>query len=82
MVSLPLAQEVGADALTEKAREHGLAALAITRVFHVAALWPEVETLAERGLVAFAFTGLDSFCCPRRWYQTAVWNQPDGIRLA
>ena len=60
----PLAQEVGADALTEKARAHGLAALAITRVFHVAALWPEVETLAERGLVAFAFTGSIRFVAP------------------
>ena len=60
----PLAQEVGADALTEKARQHGLAALAITRCSHVAALWPEVEVLAERGLVAFAFTSAICFVAP------------------
>ncbi len=60
----PLAQEVGADALTEKAHEHGLGALAITRCLHVAALWPEVERLAERGLVAFAFTGSIRFVAP------------------
>ena len=60
----PLAQEVGADPLTEKAREHGLAGLAITNVCHVAALWPEVERLAERGLVAFAFTSSIKFVAP------------------
>ena len=60
----PLAQEVGADALTDRAREHGLAALAITRCSHVAALWPEVEVLAERGLVAFAFTSAICFVAP------------------
>ena len=60
----PLAQEVGADALSEKAHQHGLGALAITRCSHVAALWPEVETLAERGLVAFAFTAAICFVAP------------------
>lgn len=60
----PLAQEVGANALIKKAHEHGLAALAITRCSHVAALWPEVETLAEQGLVAFAFTSAICFVAP------------------
>ena len=60
----PLAQALGADPLTEKAREHGVAALAIAECCHVAALWPEVERLAERGLVAFAFTSAICFVAP------------------
>jgi delta1-piperideine-2-carboxylate reductase len=60
----PLALEVGAAALEEKARSQGIAALAITDCHHFAALWPETERLAARGLVAFAFTGSNSFVAP------------------
>ncbi len=52
----PLSHETGLPLLAEAAREHGMAALAIVRTHHFAALWPEAEALAERGLVAFAFT--------------------------
>lgn len=52
----PLALEVGRAPLAAKAREQGIAALAIVDVYHFAALWPEVEALADEGLVAFAFT--------------------------
>ena len=60
----PLALEVGAAALEKKARSQGIAALAITDCHHFAALWPETERLAARGLVAFAFTGSNSFVAP------------------
>jgi hypothetical protein len=47
-----LAFERGMPLLVEKARANGIAALALNHVVHFAALWPEVEMLAEQGLVA------------------------------
>ena len=52
----PLALEIGRAPLAKAARETGMAALAITRTHHFAALWPETQALAELGFVAFAFT--------------------------
>ena len=60
----PLALEVGADPLAEKASAQGIAAQAILNTFHIGALWPEVERMAERGLVAFAFTSSICFMAP------------------
>jgi len=57
----PLALKVGLPALTEKAHEQGIAALAINNAYNIAALWPEVEHLAENGLVAMAFTAANAF---------------------
>ena len=66
----PLALQLGRAPLAEKARQQGIAALAIINSYHFAALWPEVEALAEMGLVAFAFTCTRSFVAP------AGGNQP------
>ena len=52
----PLALERGRDALIEAARENGIAAMALVNLHHFAALWAEVEPIAEAGLVAMAFT--------------------------
>ena len=52
----PLALEAGRAPLAAKARSQGVAALALNDIHHFAALWPEVEALAEQGLCAFAFT--------------------------
>ncbi len=60
----PLALQKGLPLLADKARHHGIAALAIHNVYNIAALWPEVETLAEQGLVAFAFTAANAFVAP------------------
>ena len=60
----PLALERGCPVLAERAAQHGIAALAIHEVYNVAALWPEVEWLAEQGLVAFAFTAAMSYVAP------------------
>ena len=60
----PLALKVGLPALTEKAHEQGIAALAINNAYNIAALWPEVEHLAENGLVAMAFTAANAFVAP------------------
>lgn len=60
----PLALEMGLGPLEKKAKELGIAALAIHRACNIAALWPEVETLCERGLVAFAFTASNACVAP------------------
>ena len=60
----PLALRLGCMPLAEKARRHGIAALAVTRIYHFAALWPEVETLASQGLVALACTAAMSYVAP------------------
>ena len=60
----PLALQIGCAPLAEKTRRHGIAALAVTRIYHFAALWPEVEALATQGLVAFAFTAAMSYVAP------------------
>jgi len=60
----PLALQTGLDPLADMAKSRGIAALAIHKVYNIAALWPEVEALAERGLVAFAFTAANAYVAP------------------
>lgn len=60
----PLALKVGREPLAEAARQNGIAALAITRTHHFAALWIETSALAEMGLCAFAFTSYAPFVAP------------------
>jgi len=60
----PLALQMSAEPLIDKARSNGIAALAINNVYHIAALWPEVERIAECGLVAFAFTAAMPYVAP------------------
>jgi delta1-piperideine-2-carboxylate reductase len=52
----PLALRRCRDPLAALAADQGIAALALVRTHHFAALWIEVEALAELGLAAFAFT--------------------------
>jgi delta1-piperideine-2-carboxylate reductase len=54
----------GMPLLVDKARANGIAALALNNVVHFAALWPEVEALAEQGLVALAFTPSHAWVAP------------------
>ncbi|CAN7725956.1 Ldh family oxidoreductase [Variovorax paradoxus] len=60
----PLALEVGDELLAKRAQETGIAALAVNNALNVAALWPEVERLANRGLVAFAFVAAAPYVAP------------------
>ena len=60
----PLALDVGRAPLKERAERSGIAALAITRTHHFAALWIEVAALAEQGLCAFAFTSATPAVAP------------------
>jgi LDH2 family malate/lactate/ureidoglycolate dehydrogenase len=59
-----LAFEAGRGLLVEKTRRNGIAALALNNVVHFAALWPEVEWLADEGLVALAFTPSHAWVAP------------------
>ena len=52
----PLALKQAINPLADCANENGIAAMALIRVHHFAALWIEIEALANRGLAAFAFT--------------------------
>ncbi|SAL22078.1 malate/L-lactate dehydrogenase [Caballeronia sordidicola] len=59
-----LAFEMGSRVLVQKARQTGIAALAINNCFHFSALWPEVEFLASEGLAALAMTPSHSWVAP------------------
>jgi len=52
----PLAHQVGIPVLAEATKKTGVGVLAITHVHHMAALWPEVEAVAEHNLVGLACT--------------------------
>jgi delta1-piperideine-2-carboxylate reductase len=54
----------GLPMLVDKARAFGIAAMALNRVVHFAALWPEVEALADAGLAALAFTPSHAWVAP------------------
>lgn len=60
----PAALHAGFEPVMAKAEQRGIAALAIHNVYNIAALWPEVEHLAQNGFVAFAFTGANAFVAP------------------
>lgn len=75
----PLSLQLGADPLTEKARSNGIAALAINNAYHIAALWPELERLAERGLAAFAFTAAMSYVAPAGGTKPLFGTNPMGF---
>lgn len=72
--------------LIEKAKAHGIAALALNNVVHFAALWPEVEELADAGLVALAFTPSHAWVAPAGGAEPVFgtnpiafgWPRPDG----
>lgn len=50
----PLAIEMGIPVLAKAADELGIAAMSVRHCHHFAALWPEVEMLATRGLMGIA----------------------------
>lgn len=60
----PLALNIGRAPLVKAARRQGIAAMPVVNAYHFAALWYEVEALAEQGLVAFAFVNSRSYVAP------------------
>ncbi len=55
------ALELAKPALMERAREQGVALLAIRNSHHFSALWPDVEPFADEGLLALSM--VNSFAC-------------------
>jgi delta1-piperideine-2-carboxylate reductase len=72
----PLAFEVGSRVLAQKARQQGVAAMAINRCYHFSALWPEVEWLAEQGLVALALTPSHAWVAPAGGTRPVLGTNP------
>ncbi|KQO07822.1 Ldh family oxidoreductase [Sphingomonas sp. Leaf242] len=71
-----LAFERGRPVLAERARAYGIAAMALNNVVHFAALWPEVEALAEDGLVALAVTPSHAWVAPAGGTQPVFGTNP------
>ncbi len=60
----PMVLKIGLPELIKLAKETGVAVLAITNSHHMAAMWPETETIAESGLVGFACTSYMPMVAP------------------
>jgi len=60
----PLALEVMRDPLIAMTRAQGIAMCGVIRTHHFAALWPEVEMLADAGLVGMAMTQAMPYVAP------------------
>ncbi len=60
----PMVLKAGLPALIKLAKETGVAVLAITNSHHMAAMWPETESIAEAGLVGFACTSYMPMVAP------------------
>ncbi|ESQ91329.1 oxidoreductase [Asticcacaulis sp. AC460] len=81
-----LAYETGRPVLIDKAKTVGLAALAINHCYHFSALWPEVEAIAEAGLVAMAMTPSHAWVAPHGGTKGVfgtnplafAWPRPEG----
>ena len=59
-----LAFEIGLPSLVEKTRAYGIGLLAINHCVHFAALWPEIEAITAKGLVALACTPNHAWVAP------------------
>ena len=72
----PLAMKIGRPALIEKAKSQGIATLGIANSAHFAALWPDVEPLADAGLVAMNFVNSRAFVAPAGGKQAVFGTNP------
>ncbi|MGB7183927.1 MAG: Ldh family oxidoreductase [Burkholderiaceae bacterium] len=75
----PLAHARCLGPLGEAARKNGLAVLAITHTHHFAALWPEVETLAEQGLCALTCVSYKPSVAPAGGTKAFFGTNPIGF---
>ena len=60
----PTSIEIGVPVLAAAAKSMGVAAMAMTNIYHFAALWPEVEALAEDSLIGMACVCTYPFVAP------------------
>ncbi len=75
----PLGQKIAHDALVGCARAQGIAAVALTNMFHIAAMWPEVEDLANEGLCAMAMTASYPYVAPAGGIKALYGTNPIGF---
>jgi len=75
----PLGQKLGHQPLVECARKNGIAALAFTNMYHIAAMWPEVEALANDGLCAIAVTASYPYVAPAGGIKSLFGTNPMGF---
>ncbi len=75
----PLGQHIAHDPLVECARQNGIAALALTNMYHIAAMWPEVEAFANEGLCAIAVTASYPYVAPAGGLQALFGTNPMGF---
>jgi len=75
----PVGHEVGHQAVADCARDNGIAALAFVNMYHISAMWPEVEKLAEEGLCAFAFTASYPYVAPAGGIKPLYGTNPMGF---
>ncbi len=71
-----LAFEEAAPVLIDKARKHGIAAMAINRCYHFSALWPEVERFSAAGLAAMAMVPSHSWVAPAGGNRGSLGTNP------
>jgi delta1-piperideine-2-carboxylate reductase len=75
----PLGQRLARAPLIAAARENGIAAMTYVDMYHVGALWPEIEALAVQGLVAFAFTASFPYVAPAGGKKPLFGTNPVGF---
>ncbi len=75
----PLGQQVAHEPLAACARDNGIAALGLVNMYHVAAMWPEVEKLALEGLCAFAWTASYPYVAPAGGIKPLYGTNPMGF---
>lgn len=81
-----LAFEAGLPILTAKAREQGIAALAINHCVHFSALWVEIEAITDQRLVALACNPSHAWVAPAGGSRPLLgtnplafgWPRPNG----
>ncbi|MDS9469564.1 Ldh family oxidoreductase [Paracoccus sp. MBLB3053] len=72
----PAAFAIGAPVLAQRAKDQGIAALAINSCTHFSALWPEVEALTGMGLAALAMCPSYSTVAPAGGTQPLLGTNP------
>lgn len=75
----PLGHKVGRASLVQAARENGIAALALVDMYHIAALWPELEDLVGEGLAALACTASLPYVAPAGGKRSLLGTNPIGF---
>ncbi|MEP1442398.1 MAG: Ldh family oxidoreductase [Hyphomicrobiales bacterium] len=75
----PLGQKIAHQPLVDCAKTNGVAVLGFTNMFHIAAMWPEVERLAYEGLCAIAVTAAYPYVAPAGGIKPLFGTNPMGF---